>query len=86
MNTLTRLTPAVMIAAAGATIALMQPSAAAVVPVPVVLLPTVHVTAQREALRTEIVQLPPVTVVGRRDAAALPGAPRVALRGIAPRS
>lgn len=83
MNTSTRLTSALMIAAACAAAALAQGSDAAVLPAPVVLMPTVHVTASREALRTEVVQLPTVTVIGRRDGAA---AMRVAQRGGAPRS
>lgn len=69
MTTLTRLTPAVMIAAALAAAALTQATEAAVVPAPVVLMPTVHVKAQRAAVLTEVVQLPQVTVVGKRHGA-----------------
>ena len=84
MNSPTRpIFAATLIAAVCASVVLVQGSAAAVVPAPVVLMPTVQVIASRAALRTEVVQLPLVTVIGKRDAAA---PTRVAQRGIAPRS
>lgn len=83
MNTLTRLTPALMIAAALATVAVTQATEAAVVPAPVLLMPTVHITAQRAAVLTEVVQMPQVTVVGKRESAQ---PTRVAQRPVAPRS
>ncbi|MBX3607467.1 MAG: hypothetical protein KF788_19460 [Piscinibacter sp.] len=83
MSTLTRLTPAVMIAAALAAVAMTQATEAAVVPAPVVLMPTVHVKAQRAAVLTEVVRLPEVTVVGKRDNAA---STQVAQRAAEPRS
>jgi hypothetical protein len=83
MNTLTRLTPALMIAAALAAVAMTQATDAAVVPAPVLLMPTVHVTAQRAAVLTEVVQMPQVTVVGKREAVQ---PTRVAQRPAAPRS
>jgi len=87
MNKLTRLIPAVtLLVAVGATVALAQGSAAAVLPAPVVLLPTVQVIGSREAFRTEVVQLPTVTVIGQRDRAAATPMTRTAQRGIAPRS
>jgi hypothetical protein len=69
MNTLTRLTPALMIAAALAAVALTQGTEADVAPAPVVLMPTVHVTAQRAAVLPEVVQMPRVTVIGKRESA-----------------
>lgn len=85
MNTLTiRLLPAALAAASIAAAALLvAPSEAAVVPAPVVLMPTVNVLASRDALRTEVVELPMVTVIGQRPL----GAPtRVAQRTAQPRS
>lgn len=83
MNTLTRLTPALMIAAALAAAAMTQATEAAVVPAPVVLMPTVHVKAQRAAVLTEVVQMPQVTVVGKRETSQ---PTRVAQRAAAARS
>lgn len=84
MNTLIRLMPAALACAAVAAAAvLVQPTDAAVLPAPVVLMPTVSVIGSRDALRTEIVELPLVTVVGQRPL----GAPtRVAQRAAQPRS
>lgn len=84
MNTPMRLLPAVLVTAAVAAAALqMRSSEAAVLPAPVVLMPTVQVIGSREALRTEVVELPMVTVIGQRPL----GAPtRLAQRAAPPNS
>ncbi len=65
-----RLTPAVMIAATLAALFVAQgPTAVAAAPAPVVVLPTVQVTAQRSAVRPQVVRLPQVTIVGKREPA-----------------
>lgn len=84
MNPLIRLMPAALATVAVASaVVLVRPTEAAVLPAPVVLMPTVNVVASREALRTEVVELPLVTVIGQRPL----GAPtRVAQQTAAPRS
>lgn len=66
MNTTRRLTPVVMIAASLAALFVVQASDAAE-PATVVMLPTVHVTAKRSAVLPQVVRLPEVTVVGKRE-------------------
>lgn len=69
MNT-RRLTPAVMIAATLAALFVAQGATAeTAAPAPVVMMPTVQVTAQRSAVLPEVVRLPQVTIVGKREPA-----------------
>lgn len=82
MNPLMRLLPAALATVAVAATALqMQAGEAAVLPAPMVMMPTVQVIGSREALRTEVVELPMVTVIGQRPL----GAPtRLAQRAAQP--
>lgn len=83
MNATARLIPAVLAAvAAVAALAASAPGGAAVVPAPVLLMPTVEVVARREALPLEVVELPRVEVIGRRETLR----PQAAQRTAAPRS
>lgn len=66
MNTTRRMTPVVMIAASLAALFVVQASDAAE-PAPVVTMPTVHVVAKRSAVLPQLVRLPEVTVVGKRE-------------------
>lgn len=83
MNATTRLIPAVLAAvAAMATLAASERGGAAVVPAPVLLMPSAEGVARREALPLEVVELPRVEVIGRREALR----PQAAQRAPAPRS